>query len=380
MTEMYSRLLSCPKSSFFLFGARGSGKSTWTIEALPDATRIDLLDERRYQDYLADISLFAAQLSVLPPQRWVVVDEVQRLPQLLNEVHRLIETRRLKFALTGSSARKLRRSGVNLLGGRALWRTMFPFSMQELGTDFALERALRFGTLPLVWAAEEPEEALSAYVQLYLKEEIKAEALVRNLPGFARFLPVVALCHGQVVNVSNLARDAGVARTTVEGFIEVMEDTLLINRLPAFEGRLRVKERHHPKIYWIDPGLARAAKRVRGDVTPEERGALLEGLVHMHLMMARDYNHTFDEFYYWAPSAGRAEVDFVLLRGKEVIAIEVKATRRLRPEHFTGLRAIATLRGLRRRVLVYLGDEKLRTEERIEVLPLEVFLDELTRL
>ena len=161
-----------------------------------------------------------------------MVDEVQRLPALLNEVHRLIETRRLRFALLGSSARKLKVAGTNLLAGRALTRTMFPLTAAELGADFDLERILRFGSVPLVWASEVPREVLAAYAQLYLREEIRAEALVRNLPGFVRFLPVAALFNGEVVNVAGIARDAGVARTTVQGYLDILEDTLLAYRLP----------------------------------------------------------------------------------------------------------------------------------------------------
>ena len=202
--KSYSRLTRLPRQSFFLLGVRGVGKSTWVRRQLPDALRIDLLDEARYHDYLADPSLFAAELASSPPGSRVVVDEIQRLPSLLNEVHRFIEERRLKFALLGSSARKLKAAGVNLLAGRALHRTMHPLTPAELGGDFDLDSALEWGTIPLVWVSDERREVLESYVQLYLREEIRAEALVRNLPGFARFLPIAALCHGQVVNISGL--------------------------------------------------------------------------------------------------------------------------------------------------------------------------------
>ena len=278
------RLYRLPESSFFLFGLRGVGKSTWIRSQLPDARRFDLLDETLYQQLLADPAPFAAELRTLPPGSWVVLDETQRLPGLLNEVHRFIEERRLRFALLGSSARKLHAAGVNLLAGRALWREMFPLTPEELGAELDLERTLAIGTLPLVLASPEPQETLRAYVQLYLREEIKGEALVRNLPGFARFLPVAALCHSQTINISGLGRDAGVARTTVEGYIQILEDTLLARRLPAYTARLRVRERKHPKLYWVDPGVARAAKAAYGPLVPEERGALLEGYIHTLLL------------------------------------------------------------------------------------------------
>jgi predicted AAA+ superfamily ATPase len=215
-TTSYPRILTSPKGSFFVFGPRGSGKSTWIRSAFPRAHRVDLLDEALYQSYLADIGAFAAELRVLPPGSVVVVDEVQRLPALLNEVHRHIEDRRLRFVLCGSSARKLKTAGTNLLAGRAVRRSLHPFLPEELGKDFDLDEALRYGTLPVIWTAPDRGEALTAYAQLYLKEEIQAEALVRNLPGFARFLPVAALFHGEVINVSGISRDAGAARTTVD--------------------------------------------------------------------------------------------------------------------------------------------------------------------
>ena len=373
---MITRARDRPKTSFFLLGPRGTGKSTWLRAELPRAHVVDLLDEARYQSYLADPSVFAAELRAVAPGSWVVVDEVQRLPSLLNEVHRAIEDRRLRFALSGSSARKLRRGGVNLLGGRARVLTMFPFVPEELAGEFRLERALRHGTLPLVWTSDDPRATLSAYVQLYLKEEIQAEALVRNLPGFARFLPVAGLMHGQILNVSTLARDAGVSRTTVTGYVEILEDTLLAVRLPAFEGQLRVRERRHPKLYVFDPGVARALKRQLGAVGAEERGALFEGLVLMLLRHYQERDELCDDIAYWAPAEARTtEVDFVLSRGKEFVALEAKTTRVIRPEDLRGLRAIAELGGLSRRVLVYLGNRRLRTQDGIDIWP----FDELTQ-
>ena len=367
----YSRLTRAPRQSFFLLGVRGAGKSTWARRQFPDALRIDLLDEGRYQDYLADPSLFGAELASRPPGSWVVVDEIQRLPNLLNEVHRFIEERRLRFALLGSSARKLKVAGVNLLAGRALHKVMHPLTPTELGGDFDLEAALDNGTIPLVWVSDDRRAVLESYVRLYLREEIRAEALVRNLPGFARFLPAAALYHGEVVNVSGLARDCGVARTTAQGYLEILEDTLLAFRLPAFEARLRVRERRHPKLYWVDPGLVRAVKRLRGPIAPEERGALLEGWV-LHLLRAcAEEGNLFEDLHYWAPHpANRTEVDFLLRRGAEFLAIEVKSRARYHTGMLPGLRAIAGLPGVVRRVLVYGGRRSFRTDDGIEVWPL----------
>ncbi len=366
--EPYPRLARAPSRSFFLLGVRGVGKSTWARRNLAEAQRIDLLDEARYQDYLVDPSLFAAELRSLPPGGWVVVDEIQRLPNLLNEVHRFIEERRLRFALLGSSARKLKASGVNLLAGRALRRMMHPLTPAELGRDFDFEAALRWGTIPLVWTAEDRRPTLESYVQLYLREEIRAEALVRNLAGFARFLPVAALCHGATVNVSGIARDCGVARATVQGYLDILEDTLLAYRLPAFEAKLRVRERRHPKLYWIDPGLVRATKRSLGPVAPEERGTLLEGWV-LHLLRAHgEETDLYEAVHYWSPhSSANTEVDFLLRRGRELLAVEVKAQARYHTGQLRGLRAVAELEGMTRRILLYGGRRSFRTADGIDV-------------
>ncbi len=371
----YDRILKAPESSFFLFGPRGTGKSTWALKTFPRAHRVDLLDEALYQALLGNIGLFAAGLASLRPETRVVVDEVQKLPALLNEVHRHIAERGLRFVLLGSSARKLKAAGTNLLAGRALRKSMYPLLPEELGGDFDLDRVLRHGSLPVVWTSDAPAEALKAYVQLYLKEEIRAEALVRNLPAFTRFLPVAALFHGQVVNAAALARDAGASRTTIAGYLDILEDTLLAFRVPAFEARLRVRERKHPKLYWIDAGIVRAAKGNLGPPGPEERGALLEGWVAMLLSAYRDLRGAFDELYYWAPAESRkTEVDFLLRKGDAFIAVEVKSGARFTNDMVGGLNAVAELPGLCRRVLVYLGDMRLRVFDSIDVLPLPEFL------
>lgn len=377
---VYPRILRAPTTSFFLLGARGVGKSTWAGLRYGDARRFDLLDEGLYQRLLAEPELFAGMLRTVAEGEWVVVDEVQRIPGLLNEVHRFMEERRLQFALLGSSARKLKTAGTNLLAGRALWKTMLPLVPEELDGDFDLERALRFGTIPLVWTAEDPRATLEAYVQLYLREEIKAEALVRNLPGFARFLPVAALFHGEAVNVSSIARDAGVARTTIAGYLDILEDTLLAWRLPAFEAKLRVRERKHPKLYWIDSGLVRAVKRQLGPVGAEERGALLEGWIHTLLRVYGQERELFEDIHYWSPLQARGvEVDFLLRRGRELLALEVKAAQKYSRSQLGGLKAIGELPNVIRRILVYGGVDQLEVADGVEVWPVEHFLDALEK-
>lgn len=372
----YQRVLAPPKGSFFLFGIRGVGKSTWTRRRFPDAYSIDLLDESRYQTLMANPGLLALELGGLARERTVVLDEVQRVPALLNEVHRSIEKDRRRFILLGSSARRLKTSTTNLLAGRATLRTMYPLLPAELGADFDLERIMRFGSIPLVWQADDPRATLDAYLQLYVREEIRAEALVRNLPGFLRFLPVAALFHGQVINISGLARDAATARSTVEGYLSILQDTLLATMLPALEARLRVRERQHPKLYWVDPGVVRAAKRQLGPVTAEERGALLEGWILTVLRAHNETSELFEDIAYWAPLQAReTEVDFLLRRGREYVAIEVKAQSRFSTTQLTGLRAISDLPGVVRRILVYRGDRRLRTADGIEVLPISAFVE-----
>ncbi len=373
-----SRICQAPEQSFFLLGPRGSGKSTWLGITFPDAHVMDLLSEETYHRLLANPGHFADEVRGVPGDRWIIVDEVQRLPGLLNEVHRLIEKEHRCFVLCGSSARKLKRAGVNLLAGRALRRSMHPFVPEELGDRFDLETALQYGSLPIVWDSSAKQETLSAYARLYLKEEIQAEALVRNLPGFARFLPIAALFHGQTINVTNIAREAGVARTTVSGYLDVLEETLLCFRVPAYEAKLRVRERKLPKWYWCDSGIVRSMKQTSGALAPEERGPLFEGMVAQLLRAYRDYRGLYDDVYYWAPSArSKTEVDFILVRGAELIAIEVKSGNTFRDTWCKGLRAVAPLKGLRRRIVVCFRGPVMKTEDGIDVLPFQEFADQL---
>ena len=375
MTTFYKRLLIPPRQSFFLFGLRGVGKSSWAAASFPGVTRIDLLDQALHGTYLAAPEKFADRLRGLKDGEWVIIDEIQTLPGLLNEVHRFIEEKKLRFVLLGSSARKLRRAGVNLLGGRALRKTMYPLLPEEMRGDFSIETALRFGSLPIVQVSESPKETLLAYAQMYLREEIQAEAQVRNLGGFARFLPVAGIFQAQTLNVAGLARDAGVQRTTVNGFLEILEDTLIAYRLPGYEAKLRVKERKHPKLYWNDLGVLRAVKRQLEKPTQEERGSLFEGWIANYLRAHQELGTIpCDEICYWSPLQARAEVDFLLRFGKRFVAIEAKAGAGYSPDALSGLRAISDLPGVRRRILVYQGRASAKTDDGIEILPLAEFL------
>ena len=379
--KKYRRLFQVPKTSFFLLGMRGVGKSTLVRDALKNAKTVNLLDESLYQLYLAKPQAFSEDISGVRPGEWVIVDEVQRLPQLLNEVHRFIEERGIKFALLGSSARKLRRAGVNLLGGRALQKFLHPFLPQELENDFSIDAVLRHGSIPLIWMSDSRKEQLSAYLQLYLKEEVQAEAVVRNLPGFARFLPVAALFHGQVINVEAIGRDCGVARSTVEGYLQILEDTLIAFQVPAYDKKLRVRQRMHPKLYWADSGIVRAAKRQLDGLAVEEKGALFEGFVAQLLKSHRELGKLdCDRVSYWSAGKNSIEVDFILERGKEVIGIEAKAGTEPTQLWFSGLSALKSEGKLKRALLVYPGNRKYRHGSGAEVLPVPDFVKEIERL
>lgn len=374
----YPRLFKVPKSTFFLLGMRGVGKSTLIKMSLPKAKRIDLLNEGIYQYYLSKPGSFAEDISDVKEGEWVVVDEIQRLPNLLNEVHRAIEDKKIKFALLGSSARKLHRQNVNLLGGRALSKFLPPFLPQELGEHYLLDRVLAYGSIPLIWNAEEPIEQLRAYLQLYLKEEIQAEAIVRNLPGFARFIPVAALFHSQVINVEAIGRDCGVARSTVEGYLKILEDTLIAFQLPAYETRLRVRQRAHPKLYWNDSGLVRAAKNQLDKVSIEERGALFEGLIAQIIRSEHQLGRlSFDKMSYWSAGKNSIEVDFLLERGRDIIGIEVKSGTEPDNKWFAGLLALKETGHLKRAIIVYMGQRKFKHSSGVEVMPFNDFVKEI---
>jgi predicted AAA+ superfamily ATPase len=382
---MYTRTLELPNRSFFLFGPRGTGKTTWLRSLLdPQASRwFDLLLDRELVRLTRDADLFTREVEALPPGSWVVVDEVQRLPRLLDRVQDLITRhglRRFRFALTGSSARKLKRGGGNLLPGRVINRLFFPLTAAELGEEFRIERALRFGTLPTIWADaatdRERVDLLDAYVQNYLTQEIRAEALVKDLDPFSRFLDVAALANGQVTNVSSLARDAGAARPTVQGYFEVLVDTLLGVWLPAWQPRSRVKEVRHPKFYFFDTGVVRALTgRLRDAPSDPERGVLLETYVLHELRAWMNLSGSGGQLAYWRTPSG-SEVDFIWTRAKRSVGIEVKSATRWRDRDGAALAQLLEEKAVGRAFGVYLGQSRLR-DGRLDVLPISDFLREL---
>ena len=363
--DIIPRLLQKPERSFFLFGPRGTGKSTWLQQVLPDALRLDLLDASLFLDLSRDPHLLEAMVGNRPENSWVVLDEIQKVPTLLDEVHRLMEARRWRFALCGSSARKLRRGGANLLAGRALTLSMEGFSAAEVAETFDLDLALNWGLMPMVH--NEPDYAadiLTAYVNTYLKEELQAEGLIRNVPPFLRFMAVAGQINGQALNVQNIAREAAVARSTVDTYFAILNDTLVGHILPAWRPGLKVREAAQPKFYWFDPGVARAAAGMLRD--PADRpwqGTALETLLYHEIRVYNEISGKHRRIAYYRTPAG-VEVDFIIETAQRrqkspsrVVAIEVKRAERWDRAWDKPMRGLADSSGVRvdRMIGVYCG-------------------------
>jgi len=375
--EITPRFFELPQRSFFLFGPRGTGKTTWLRQRMRDALWLNLLDPGEYRETgarperLRDLVLGAPS-----GQRDVVIDEVQRVPELLNVVHDLMESGPPKrYVLTGSSARKLRRGGVDLLAGRAVLRTLHPFMAAER-PRFELARALVHGLLPLVVSADDPADVLRAYVGLYLEQEVKAEGMVRNVGQFSRFLEAISFSHAAVLNVSAVGREAGANRKTVEGFLEVLEDLLLAFRLGVFTRRGKRRTAMHPKLYLFDAGVFRSLRPSGPLDRPEEiDGAALEGLVAQHLRAWIAYSEADLGLSTWRTRSG-VEVDFVVYGPDAFWAVEVKNTARVRPADLRGLRSFLEEYPQARTVLLYRGERRLR-EGQVLCLPVERWLADL---
>lgn len=377
--ELIRRFFSPPTGSFFLLGPRGTGKSTWLRESFPKAVYIDLLDPEAYRAYLARPERLREAVEGSPQAKKVVIDEIQKVPSLLDVVHKLTEEkgrRALQFILTGSSARKLKRAGVDLLAGRLLLRTLHPFMAAELGSHFDLARGLQLGMLPLVLDAADPQETLSSYVSLYLREEVQAEGLVRNIGSFARFLEAISFSHGSQLNTSSVARECQVGRKTADGFVEVLEDLLLGFRLRPFTKRARRCLARHAKFYYADAGIFRSV-RPKGPLDSPEGigGACLEGLVAQHLRAWIAYSRSECDLLFWRTRAG-VEVDFVLYGQDTFAAIEVKSSRSVSSRDVRPLRAFAADYPQAKTCLLYCGSERLKIDGTV-CLPCAEFLRQL---
>ncbi len=372
--EFVPRFFTAPRGSFFLFGPRGTGKSLWTQTVFPDALRIDLLDPEAVRTYSARPERLREFVDGSPGVKEVVIDEVQKVPDLLPVVHALIEARRrVQFVLTGSSARKLKRSGVDLLAGRAVLRSLHPYMAAELGARFRLNSALQHGLVPLVVEADDPADVLRTYGALYLREEVQLEGLVRNIGVFARFLETISFSHGAVLNLSAVSRDCQVERKTVEGYVAILEDLLLAFRVPVFTKRARRAVAAHPKLYLFDAGVYRSLRPSGPLDRPQEvEGAALEGLVAQHLRAWIAYRSDRHDLFYWRTRSG-VEVDFVVYGTTGLWALEVKNTARVRPEDRRGLAAFRQDYPASRCVLLHRGKERLSVDG-VVCAPVDQFL------
>lgn len=367
------RFFAVPEQSCFLFGPRGTGKTTWLRHELPEGLFVNLLLPDVFRSLKARPERLRELVLGNPDKTDVIVDEVQRAPELLPVVHDLIESEPgRRFVMTGSSARKLRRAGSDLLGGRALLRTLHPFMAAEL-PSFDLDASLEHGMVPLVVMAEDPADVLASYAGLYLEQEVQAEGLVRNIGAFARFLEVVSFSHACVLNVSNVAREAQISRKTVEGYFEILEDLLLAFRLPVFTRRAQRATAAHAKFYLFDAGVFRAL-RPKGplDRPHEIEGAALEGLVAQHLRAWVAYSGIDLELSYWRTRSG-VEVDFILYGADGFWAVEVKHGATVRQKDVRSLRAFMGDYPACEPVLLYRGSDRLRIDG-VRYVPVAEFL------
>ena len=346
---MFQRSISLPnENSFFLFGARGTGKTTLLKVLFPDALTIDLLDNRTVEELMMAPHHLEAMIAGSSASH-IIIDEIQKIPKLLDEVHRLIEKSENKnrFILTGSSAKKLKSGGANLLAGRAFLRNLFPLTQRELGDAFVLEDALRWGSLPRIFSLESQDskrDYLDSYTQLYLKEEVWAEQLIRHLPPFRRFLEVAAVNFGKILNASNIAADVGVDPKTVQSYYSILEETLLGFHLDAYHSSVRKRLRQAPKFYFFDNGVSRALARMQS-VLPKEGTAyyadLFEQFVINEIFRTNDYEKRDYRFSYLQSASG-VEIDLVIERpGKPLALVEIKSTTQVRNDHLSGLENFA---------------------------------------
>jgi uncharacterized protein len=365
------------RGSFFLFGPRGTGKSTWLKNTFPQAGWIDLLDAEKERMYSARPERLKDFLALNRKRGTIVIDEIQRVPELLPVVHHQIEAdKSLQFILTGSSARKLKKAGVDLLAGRAIKRQMHPFMAGELGPGFNLENNLALGMVPLVLFSETPANTLKGYIDLYIQEEVKTEGLVRRLDDFNRFLEIISFSHGGQLNVAEIARECLASRNTVESYITILEDLLLAVRLPVFRRKAKRATAVHSKFYFFDCGVFKAV-RPAGPLDDETQinGPALEGLVMQHLRGWIDYRCADMKLYYWRTRGG-SEVDFVLYGSEGFYAIEVKNGSIVRNSDMRGLKTFFQDYPQAMPILLYRGSETIMRDG-IVCIPVDMFLQSL---
>lgn len=375
---MISRDLEAPRGSFFLFGPRGTGKSTWVKSCFPDSFRVDLLNESTFVELSGHSERLEAMVDAARASR-VVIDEVQKLPALLDEVHRLIEERKVTFVLTGSSARKRRRSGANLLAGRARTLTMHPFTATELGKRFRLRHAISYGMLPTAWTDADVKDYLKGYIGTYLRQEVQQEAMVRNLGSFSRFLEAATFSQAAPLNMQAVASETGINRKTVENHFDLLEDLLLAVRLPVFRRKAQRKVTGHPKFFYFDAGVYRALRPIGPlDSEAEIDGAAIETLLFQSVR-AESANHGLGyELFHWRTTDG-VEVDLIAYGEYGLHAFEVKRTHVFRESDLKGLRLFIEDYPQARGHLFYGGTRSYKFGS-IEVMPLADGLMALPRV
>jgi len=375
MPTMLARLLKKPWQSILLLGPRGIGKSTWIKHHFKDAIIYDLLSTSEALRLSRDPSMLYHELKSASPEHWIVIDEVQKVPALLDEVHRLMENKRLRFVLSGSSARKLRRGGTNLLAGRAIVTYMFPFVSEEITPHRPVSESIKQGSLPMAVLGQDPVSYLTTYAETYLQEEIKAEALTRNIGNFSRFLEVAARQNGQVTNVANIARDAAVSRQTVQNYFSVLVDTLIGYWIEPWKLKRRTKQVQHSKFYLFDPGVCRALSgRIAYPPTQEETGPLLETFLFNEIRSFLSYTKRPYRIHFWRNYDG-VEVDFLCETSEGFVAAEFKASSRWEKRYRRGLHRMQSELGdsLIKCYGVYLGDRAVLWDN-VHVLPVVDFL------
>ncbi len=376
---MYKRLLHLPENprkSFFLWGPRQTGKTTLLKQCYPNAFRIDLLKTDELIRYVNNPAILREEVAVLPPSKLVVIDEIQKSPVLLDEIHYLIEAEGRHFVLCGSSARKVRRGHANLLGGRAIRYELLGLSAEEIGENFSLTRLLNTGPLPSHYEAENPRLAIRSYVEDYLREEILEEGLTRNLPVFSDFLRVAAIGDTEVVNMSNVARESGTAVSTVRGHYGILADTLMGSFLPAFTLRPKRRTIRAPKFYFRDVGVVNhLARRGRIETGSELFGKAFENWVYHELSVHLRYSEMFYDLSYWRLSSG-IEVDFIINNGDA--AIEAKGKSRLTSRDMKNLLQFKSdFPQVRQLIIVCLEKRKRVTKDGILVIPYKEFTKRL---
>lgn len=378
---MLNRLLEINKNhhqSFFLFGPRGTGKTSWVKRYFPEALYIDLL---KHQDYLS-LQTNPSNLEhwvLAHDSPWVIIDEVQKIPALLDEVHRLIEHHQRCFILTGSSSRQLKRGGANLLAGRALTYQMHPLTAIEVGTDFDVIKALHTGLLPLSYLKADARHFLASYVATYLQEEIIQEGLVRQIGSFSRFMEIASFSQGQPLNLANVAREVGVSRKVVEGYFTILEDLLMAVHIPCFHKRAQRKLVQHPKFYYFDTGVYQQL-RPKGplDIPEEIGGMAFETLFLQNARAVIDYYRLDLKIYYWRTNTG-IEVDFIIYGQEGLWAFELKSRSTIGSKDFSGLKHFKTDYAIAQCFLIYGGTRHEQYGD-IRVLPISYTLLELANL